>query len=54
MNELKKKANKAPEDYTAFWNNFGAVLKEGLVEDVALRDRILYHPHQIRPYSTVT
>lgn len=41
LSELKKKANKAPEDYTSFWTNFGAVLKEGLVEDPALRDRIL-------------
>lgn len=41
LNELKKKANKAPEEYAAFWGNFGAVLKEGLVEDAALRDRIL-------------
>ncbi|MEP3430784.1 MAG: molecular chaperone HtpG [Roseibium sp.] len=41
LSELKKKANKAPEDYAAFWANFGAVLKEGLVEEPALRDRIL-------------
>lgn len=41
LTELKKKANKAPEDYATFWGNFGAVLKEGLVEDPALRDRIL-------------
>ena len=41
LSELKKKANKVPEEYTAFWSNFGAVLKEGLVEDAALRDRIL-------------
>lgn len=41
LSELKKKAAKAPEDYAAFWENFGAVLKEGLVEDAALRDRIL-------------
>ena len=41
LNELKKKANKAPEDYAQFWGNFGAVLKEGLVEDAGLRDRIL-------------
>ena len=39
--ELKKKANKAPEEYAAFWRNFGSVLKEGLIEDPALRDRIL-------------
>ncbi|MEP2705588.1 MAG: molecular chaperone HtpG [Roseibium sp.] len=41
LSELKKKANKAPEDYAAFWANFGAVLKEGVVEEPALRDRIL-------------
>lgn len=41
LSELKKKATKAPEDYASFWGNFGAVLKEGLVEDPALRDRIL-------------
>ncbi len=37
LSELKKKANKTPEDYAQFWGNFGAVLKEGLVEDAALR-----------------
>ena len=41
LSELKKKATKAPEDYATFWGNFGAVLKEGLVEDPSLRDRIL-------------
>lgn len=41
LSELKKKATKAPEDYAKFWANFGAVLKEGLVEDPGLRDRIL-------------
>lgn len=41
LTELKKKATKVPEEYAAFWGNFGAVLKEGLVEDTALRDRIL-------------
>jgi molecular chaperone HtpG len=41
LGELKKKATKAPEEYATFWGNFGAVLKEGLVEDIALRDRIL-------------
>ncbi|MEH6647651.1 molecular chaperone HtpG [Sulfitobacter sp.] len=41
LSELKKKATKAPEEYAAFWGNFGAVLKEGLVEEIALRDRIL-------------
>lgn len=41
LSELKKKATKAPQEYADFWGNFGAVLKEGLVEDLALRDRIL-------------
>ena len=41
LTELRKKATKKPEDYATFWGNFGAVLKEGLVEDAAHRDRIL-------------
>lgn len=41
IGELRKKANKAPDEYEAFWNNFGAVLKEGLVEDANLRDKLL-------------
>jgi molecular chaperone HtpG len=41
LSELKKKTTKAPEEYAAFWGNFGAVLKEGLVEEIALQDRIL-------------
>lgn len=41
LGELKKKASKEADDYASFWGNFGAVLKEGLVEDPALRDRIL-------------
>jgi molecular chaperone HtpG len=38
---LKKNASKAPQEYVNFWENFGAVLKEGLIEDPSLRDRIL-------------
>ncbi|MEM6938568.1 MAG: molecular chaperone HtpG [Pseudomonadota bacterium] len=41
LGELKKRAMKEPEEYAKFWGNFGAVLKEGLVEDPSLRDRIL-------------
>ena len=41
LTELRKKVTKKPEDYATFWGNFGAVLKEGLVEDAAHRDRIL-------------
>src|SRR5690606_6887434 len=33
LGELKKKAEKDPEAYAAFWKNFGAVLKEGLYAD---------------------
>ena len=39
--ELKKKADKAPEDYAQFWDNFGVVLKEGLVDDFTMRDKLL-------------
>ncbi len=39
--ELKKKAEKAPEEYANFWNNFGAVLKEGLYEDQNNREKLL-------------
>ena len=39
--ELEKKANKAPEEYAAFWQNFGAVLKEGLYEDADRREALL-------------
>jgi molecular chaperone HtpG len=33
LSELKKVAESEPERYLKFWNNFGAVLKEGLYED---------------------
>ena len=39
--ELKKKAEKAPDEYKGFWENFGAVLKEGLYEDQDYRDDLL-------------
>ena len=38
---LRKKAEAAPDDYAAFWANFGAVLKEGLYEDAERRDELL-------------
>jgi molecular chaperone HtpG len=41
LGELKKKAEKAPEDYARFWDNFGAVLKEGLYEDGQQREVLL-------------
>ena len=41
LGELKKNADKKPEAYATFWDNFGAVLKEGIYEDSANRDRLL-------------
>jgi molecular chaperone HtpG len=38
---LARLATEKAEDYAAFWREFGAVLKEGLAEDVANRDKIL-------------
>ena len=33
LNELKKMAEKKPDDYQKFWDEFGRVMKEGVVED---------------------
>jgi len=41
LGELKKKAEKAPGDYAEFWQNFGAVIKEGLYEETGNREKIL-------------
>ena len=41
LSELKKRAEKEPADYTVFWKNFGAVLKEGLCEAIAPKEQIL-------------
>src|SRR5438067_855549 len=41
LSELSKKASEAPDEYATFWDNFGAVLKEGLYEDREQRDQIL-------------
>jgi molecular chaperone HtpG len=41
LGELKKKADKEPEAYQTFWENFGAVLKEGLYEDQEHKDQLL-------------
>jgi len=38
---LGKLAKDEPEKYLGFWREFGAVLKEGLAEDHASRDKIL-------------
>ncbi|MDE0796942.1 MAG: molecular chaperone HtpG [Alphaproteobacteria bacterium] len=40
LTELGKKADKAPDEYKPFWDDFGAVIKEGLYEDAENRDAI--------------
>jgi molecular chaperone HtpG len=41
LSELAKKAGESADEYTKFWDNFGAVLKEGLYEDRDHRDELL-------------
>ncbi|HEX6144567.1 MAG TPA: molecular chaperone HtpG [Geminicoccaceae bacterium] len=41
LDELAKRAAAEDGDYTAFWENFGPVLKEGLYEDHEQRGRLL-------------
>ena len=41
LGELKKRAEKSLEEYLPFWNNFGAVLKEGLCEAISPKEQIL-------------
>ncbi|MBM10133.1 MAG: molecular chaperone HtpG [Magnetovibrio sp.] len=41
FDELRKKAEKSPDEYKNFWENFGAVVKEGLYEDFDNREKLL-------------
>ncbi|MFM9841719.1 MAG: molecular chaperone HtpG [Dongiaceae bacterium] len=41
LGDLQKKAEKEPAAYATFWENFGAVLKEGLYEDQDNREALL-------------
>jgi len=41
LSELAKRAGEAADEYAKFWDNFGAVLKEGLYEDRDHRDELL-------------
>jgi molecular chaperone HtpG len=41
LSELAKKASEGADEYGKFWDNFGAVLKEGLYEDREHRDELL-------------
>jgi molecular chaperone HtpG len=40
LGDLEKKAKDSAEEYAKFWENFGAVLKEGLYEDMPNRDKL--------------
>ena len=41
LGELEKLAEKDPDSYGKIWDNFGAVLKEGLYDDFERRDALL-------------
>ena len=41
LSRLETMADKEPEDYQTFWDQFGEVLKEGAGEDFANRERLL-------------
>ena len=41
LTELGKKAADTPDEYAKFWDNFGAVVKEGLYEDREQREPLL-------------
>ena len=41
LTTVKEMAAKRPEKYTTFWTEFGRVVKEGLLQDFANRERIL-------------
>ena len=41
ISELEKLATNEPADYAKIWDNFGAVLKEGIYEDFERRDALL-------------
>ena len=40
LSELDKMSKNKPEDYSLFWKEFGMVIKEGVVEDSANKDKI--------------
>ena len=41
LGELKKKKDESIEEYTTFWSNFGAALKEGLCEATSDHEKLL-------------
>jgi len=40
LGDLAKKAEEDPTKYAEFWENYGAVIKEGLYEDFEHRDSL--------------
>jgi molecular chaperone HtpG len=40
LSTLEKMAKNKPEEYSKFWETFGMVMKEGVVEDFANKDKI--------------
>lgn len=40
LSELDKMSKNKPENYATFWDEFGMVMKEGVVEDFANKDKI--------------
>jgi molecular chaperone HtpG len=40
LSELDKMSKNKPEDYATFWKEFGMVIREGVVEDFANKDKI--------------
>ena len=40
LSELDKMSKNKPEDYSVFWKEFGMVIKEGVVEDFANKEKI--------------
>ena len=41
LGDLEKLAEKEPESYAKIWENFGAMLKEGIYDDFERRDALL-------------
>ena len=41
IGELQKKADKEPDAFAEFWQNFGPVIKEGIYEDTERREELL-------------
>ena len=56
LGDLERRAKKDPEDYGLFWDNFGAVMKEGIYENVDYSDRLigLLRAHSTAPGGVIS